>query len=81
MTTEFELLNFLYNYIKVLYQICYLLYSTFVSCETTHITGDSFEVTTVIKGSRLFDGLQFVLINILMNLFAVEQFLASAKVV
>jgi len=43
--------------------------------------GDTFQVTTVIKGCRLFDGLLFIFINILMNLFAVEQFLTSAKVV
>jgi len=81
MTTEFELLSFLYSYINVLYQIFYLFYSTFVSCATTHIIGNSFQVTTVIKGCRLFDGLLFIFINILMNLFAVEQFLTSAKVI
>jgi len=43
--------------------------------------GDSFQVTTIIKGCTLSDGLLFLFINILMNLFAVEQFLTSAKVV
>jgi hypothetical protein len=43
--------------------------------------GDSSQVTTMIKGCRLFDGLLFLFINILMNLLAVEQFLTSAKVV
>jgi len=58
-----------------------LFYSTFVSCATTHSMGDSFQVTTIIKGCTLSDGLLFLFINILMNLFAVEQFLTSAKVV
>ena len=44
MTTEFELLSFLYNYIRVIYQIFYLFYSTFASCATTHNMGDSFQV-------------------------------------
>jgi len=81
MTTEFELLSFLYSYIKVIYQNFYSFYSTFASCATTHNMGDSFQVTTMIQGCRLFDGLLFLFINILMNLFADEQFLTSAKVV